>query len=128
MIYCDRSMIYYSSVDTTNIPKTAGYIFSLMDKVVEEVGEENVVQLVIDNETSFKVVGILLMEKRKHLFWFPSIGHCIYLMLEDIRSMKQIKETLDQTKITRFIYNSLKVVNLMKVFTKDRDLLWSGIN
>ena len=49
-------------------------------------------------------------------------------MLEDIGSMKQIKETLDQAKmITRFIYNSLKVVNLMKVFTKDRDLLKPGI-
>ena len=44
MIYCNRSMIYHSSVDTTNIPKTTDYIFSLMDKVVEEVGEENVVQ------------------------------------------------------------------------------------
>ena len=45
-------------------------------------------------------------------------------MLEDIRSMKQIKETLNQANmITRFIYNSLKVVNLMEVFTKDRDLL-----
>ena len=38
--------------------------------------------------------------------------------------MKQIKETLDQAKmITIFIYNRLKVVNLMKVFTKDRDIL-----
>ena len=45
-------------------------------------------------------------------------------MLEDIAIMKQIKETLDQTNmITGFIYNSLKVVNLMKVFTKDKDLL-----
>ncbi|RVW42750.1 hypothetical protein CK203_109867 [Vitis vinifera] len=56
------------------------------------------------------------------------VAHCIDLMLEDITSMKQIKETLDQAKmITRFIYNSLKVVNLMKVFTKDRDLLRLGI-
>ena len=45
-------------------------------------------------------------------------------MLEDIGNMKHIKETLDQAKmITSFIYNSSKVVNLMKVFTKDRDLL-----
>ena len=43
MVYCDRSMIYLSSVDTTNIPKTADYIFYLMDKIVEEVGEENIV-------------------------------------------------------------------------------------
>ena len=54
--------------------------------------------------------------------------HCIDLMFEDIGNMKQIKEILDKAKmITGFIYNSLKVVNLMKVFTKDRDLLRPGI-
>ena len=41
MVYCDKSMIYLSSIDTTNILKVADYIFSLMDKIVEEVGEEN---------------------------------------------------------------------------------------
>ena len=61
-------MIYHSSVDTTNILKIADYIFSLMDKFVKEVGEENVVQVVTDNKTSFKAVGMLLMKKRKHLF------------------------------------------------------------
>ena len=71
---------------------------------------------------------MLLMEKRKHLFWSPYAAHYIDLMLEDIGSMKQIKETLDQAKmITRFIYNNLKVVNLMKVFTKDINMLRSGI-
>ena len=124
MVYCDRSMIDLSSVDTTNIPKMADYIFSLMDKIVEEVGEENIVQVVTDNEASFKATGMLLMEKRKHFFWSPCAAYCIDLMLEDIGNMKQIKETLYQAKmITSFIYNSLKVVNLMKVFTKDRDLL-----
>ena len=52
MIYCDRSMICHTSVDTTNISKTADYIFSLMDKIVDEVGEENIVQVVTDNEAS----------------------------------------------------------------------------
>ena len=99
MVYCDRSMIYHSSVDTTNIPKTSDYIFSLMDKVVEEVGKENVVQVVTNNEASFKAAGMLLMEKRKHLFWFPCAVHCIDLMLVDITIMKQIKEALDQAKM-----------------------------
>ena len=71
MVYCDRSMIYLSSVDTTNIPKTADYIFSLMGKIVEEVGEENVVQVATDNEASFKATGMLLIEKCKHLFLSP---------------------------------------------------------
>ena len=54
---------------------------------------------------------MLLMEKRKHLFWSPCAAHCIDLILEDIGNMKHIKETLDQAKmITSFIYNSSKVV------------------
>ena len=107
MVYCDRSMVYLSSVDKTNIPKTTDYIFSLIDMIVEEVGEENIVQVVTDNEASFKVASMLLMEKRRHLLWSPCTAHCIDLMLEDIGSIKQIKETLGHAKmITRFTYNS----------------------
>ena len=63
------------------------------------------------------------MEKRKYLFWSPCAAHCIDLML-DIGSVKSVKETLDDAKmITSFIYNSLKVVNLIKLFIRDRDLL-----
>ena len=92
VVYCDRSMIYLSSIDTTNIPKMTYYIFSLMDKIVEEVREENIVQVVTDNEASFKACGMLLMEKRKHLFW-SSCANGIDLMIEDIGNIKQIKET-----------------------------------
>ena len=49
-------------------------------------------------------------------------------MLEDIDYVKSVKETLDDAKmITSFIYNSLKVVNLIKLFTRDRELLRPGI-
>ena len=71
-------------------------------------------QVVTDNETSFIAAGHMLMEKKKHLFWSPCAAHCINLMLEDIGSVKSVKKTLDDAKmITSFIYNSLKVVNLM---------------
>ena len=128
MIYSDRNMIYHTSIDTTNKIKNANYIFSLMDKVVEEVGESNVVQVVTDNEPNFKAAGKLLMDRRKHLFWSPCAAHCLDLMLEDIGNMKSIKSTLNDAKsITSFIYNSQKVVNLMKQYTNDRELLRPGI-
>ena len=74
MIYCDRSMIYHTSVDTANISKTADYIFSLMDKVVDEIGEENIVQVVTDNEVNFKAAGHLLME-RENICFGLSVQH-----------------------------------------------------
>ena len=55
-----------------------------MDKVVDEVGEENIVQIVTDNEASFKAAGHMLMEKRKYLFLSPCVAHCIDLMFEDL--------------------------------------------
>ena len=49
-------------------------------------------------------------------------------MLKDIGSIKSVKEIFDDAKmITSFIYNSLKVVNLIKQCTRDRDLLRAGI-
>ena len=69
-----------------------------MDKVIDEIGEENIVQVVTDNKSSFKTVGHLLMEKRSHLFWSSCAAHCSNLMLEDIGSMKSVKEILDDLK------------------------------
>ena len=49
-------------------------------------------------------------------------------MLEDISEMSSVKTIIENgKKITSFIYNSDKVVNLMKQHTKDRDLLRPGI-
>ena len=84
MIYYDRSMLYHSSIDTTNVLKTVDYIFSLMYKIMEELGEENVVQVVTNNETSSKAIRMLLMEKQKQLFWSLCATHYIDVMLEDI--------------------------------------------
>ena len=93
-----------------------------MDKVVDEVGEQNVVQVVTDNEASFKAVGHLLMEKREHLFWSSCAAHCIDLMLEDIGSMKSVKE------LNRLHHLSTIVsVNLMKQFTREKNLLRPSI-
>jgi len=40
----------------------------MIDDVVEEDGEENVVQVVTNNATNYNATGELLMENRPHLF------------------------------------------------------------
>ncbi|XP_051143923.1 uncharacterized protein LOC127260255 [Andrographis paniculata] len=128
MVYCDRDMIYHSSVDCTNKAKTADFVYTLMDKVVESVGVDNIVQIVTDSEASMKAAGKKLMRKRKHIFWSPCAAHCIDLMLEDIGDILSVKDTIKEARrITGFIYNSDKVVNLMKTYTNGRDLLRPGI-
>ncbi|XP_047309926.1 uncharacterized protein LOC124913387 [Impatiens glandulifera] len=66
-----------------SIMSDADKIFQMLDAIVEEVGEENVVQIVSDNAANYKLAGELFMEKRKSLYWTPCAAHCIDLMLED---------------------------------------------
>ncbi|XP_042465661.1 uncharacterized protein LOC122048123 [Zingiber officinale] len=128
MIYCDRNMVFHSSVDCTNKAKTVDFILSLLSKIIDEIGEENIVHVVTDSEGANKVAGAKLMIERQHLFWSPCAAHCIDLMLEDIGKTTKVKKCVEKAKqIMSFIYNSDKVVNLMKTFTNDHELLTLGI-
>ncbi|XP_028055925.1 uncharacterized protein LOC114260062 [Camellia sinensis] len=77
---------------------TADYYLGLMDKVVDEIGEEYVVQIVTDNEATIKVVGYKLMQKKENLYWTGCAAHCIDLMLEDIGKKKSVAKVLDCAK------------------------------
>ena len=76
-----------------------------MKNKIKEVGETNVVQIVIDNGSSFVKVGKLLM-KKYILYWTSCITHCIDLMFEDIGKRESVLDLIiNARKITNFLYN-----------------------
>ena len=42
-------------------------MFKYLDEVVKEIGEENVVQVIIDNASNYVNIGTRLMEKMERL-------------------------------------------------------------
>ncbi|XP_028063911.1 uncharacterized protein LOC114267121 [Camellia sinensis] len=97
-------------------------------KVVDEIGEQYVVQVVTDNEPALKAAGKMLMRKRKHLYWTACSAHCIDLMLKDIANKKSVAKVIEDGKtITDFIYNSGWVLDLMRKFTGGRELIRPAI-
>ncbi|XP_043708696.1 uncharacterized protein LOC122657953 isoform X2 [Telopea speciosissima] len=125
LVSCPRGVYFVSSIDATDIVEDASSLFKLLDKVVEEIGEENVVQVITENTASYKAAGKMLEEKRRNLFWTPCAAYCIDRMLEDFVKIKWVGECMDKgKKITKFIYNRAWLLNLMKKeFTEGRDLL-----
>ena len=83
MVYSKGSTIFLKSVDASDKIKDNKYIYGLLKGVIKEVGEANVVQIVIDNGSTFVKAGKLLM-KKYNLYWTPCAAHCIDLMFEDI--------------------------------------------
>ena len=78
--------------------QTTEKVFEMMDSIVEEVGKENVIQVVIDNSANYKVVGHLLMTKRKRLFWTTCAAHCVDLMLEDYEKKILVRKQFQKVK------------------------------
>ncbi|XP_028060037.1 uncharacterized protein LOC114263653 [Camellia sinensis] len=129
LVYCNRGTIFHKSIDVSNIvSRTAEYYFGLLDKVVDEIGEQYVVQVVTDNEPALKAAGKMLMRKMKHLYWTACSAHCIDLMLKDIANKKSVAKVIEDGKtITNFIYNSGWVLDLMRKFTGGRELIRPAI-
>ncbi|RVX06268.1 hypothetical protein CK203_027563 [Vitis vinifera] len=81
-------------IDTSDTIKNGELMFKYLDEVVEEIGEENVVQVITDNASNYVNVGMRLMEKMRKLWWTPCAAHCIDLMLEDIGKLNVHATTL----------------------------------
>ncbi|XP_068466227.1 uncharacterized protein [Phaseolus vulgaris] len=52
-----KGTVFLKSIYAYAISKTAEKVFEMMDNIVEEVGEDNVIQVVTDNAANYKVVG-----------------------------------------------------------------------
>ncbi|CAN1153533.1 hypothetical protein LINPERHAP2_LOCUS19461 [Linum perenne] len=111
--------------DTSHYSKNTQKVFETLDDVVEKVGEENVIQIVIDNASAYKAARAKLMEKRTHLFWTPCAAHCLDLMLEDLEKKLSVHKTTiaKGRKITNYIYGRAMLISMLKEFTKGGDLI-----
>ncbi|XP_050897241.1 uncharacterized protein LOC127104069 [Lathyrus oleraceus] len=89
----------------------------LLDTFVEEMGEKNVIQLIIDNGRNHVAADKVLTSKRPNMFWNPCAAHCINLMLEDIRKIPKVDKVIKNgVKVVGYIYNHTYVLNLMSKF------------
>ncbi|KAI3814409.1 hypothetical protein L1987_19164 [Smallanthus sonchifolius] len=115
LVSCPRGLHFVSSVDATEFVEDAPTLFKLLDKAVDEMGEENVVQVITQNTPSYEAAGKMLEEKRQNLFWTPCAASCIEQMLEDIVKIKWVAECIEKgQKITKLVYNQMWLWNLMK--------------
>jgi len=59
--------MFVKSIDGSNFVKTREKLFEMLDSFVEEIGEENVVQVITDNRSNYVLADKLLEEKNLSL-------------------------------------------------------------
>ncbi|VVB04140.1 unnamed protein product [Arabis nemorensis] len=123
LVNSPKGSIFIKSIDVSEVVKDSNLLFNMLDNMVEEVGESNVVQVVTDNASNYVKARKLLMAKRPHLFWLPCAAHCIDLMLEDIGQIPAVKGAIKNCIFMNgYIYSHTSLVNMMRRFTKARNL------
>eukprot|EP00253_Pinus_taeda_P032232 PITA_32232 len=128
LVSCSKGTMFMKSIDASSHIKDAKTLCHLLDVFILEVGAEHVVQVITYNAANYVAAGRMLMERHPTLFWTPCTTHCIDLMLEDIGKISFVKDIVDSSKnIIKFIYNHTFVLNLMKKFTNNKELVRPAI-
>ena len=99
-----------------------------ISQVIDFVGPENVVQVVTDNASNYVAAGRDLCDKYPKIYWTPCAAHCIDLMFEDFSKLIfDVKDVVNDARIiTRFVYNHLAVLQLLKKFNNGREIIRPG--
>ena len=120
--------VFIRSLDTSSFAKDAKKLFEMLDALVEELGEENVVQVVTDSASAYVLAGTMLENKRPRLFWSPCAAHLIDLMLQDIGEGPSFKDTIEKAKkVTVYIYRHGVLLSMFRRFTDGRELVRAGV-
>ena len=74
-VNCQEGTTFLSSKEASNDVHTGEYIFEYVDKWVEEIGTEKVVQVVTNNASNNMATANLLKLKRPNIFWTSCATH-----------------------------------------------------
>ncbi|XP_028077965.1 uncharacterized protein LOC114279882 [Camellia sinensis] len=119
LVNCLRGTMFVESVS-----KDGQKLFELLDKFVEKVGKENVVQVITDSAAANVLAGRFLEAKYEHLYWTPCAAHCLDLMLEDSFKIPRLKKTFERgIAVHGYIYNRPTLLNMMRRYTNLKNLI-----
>jgi hypothetical protein len=127
-VNCKEGTTFLSSKESSDEAHTGEHIFEYVFKCIEQVGPENVVQVVTDNASNNMAAAKMLREKMPKIFWSSCATHTINLMLESIGKLPRFKKTIDSAKsFTIFIYAHHKTLWLMRSYTKKKEIIRPGV-
>ncbi|XP_044446788.1 uncharacterized protein [Triticum aestivum] len=117
MVYCNTRMFFLNTIDASGQTQNSDFIYREIEKVVEEIGHEHIVQIVTDNGSNYKKTCKTLIEEPKysHIVWQPCAAHTVNLMLKDIAKFPEVDVIVKSAKtICRFFHKHNNLHDNMK--------------
>ncbi|KAK7300483.1 hypothetical protein RJT34_11327 [Clitoria ternatea] len=84
MATCGTGPMFIKAVNCMGEVKTKEFIANLMKEVIDEIGDQNMVQIIMDNVANCKGVGQIIEGIYPHIYWTPCVVHTLNLALKNI--------------------------------------------
>ena len=116
--------IFLKSFEVSKDKITTPYIKDIIFSVIEEIGSDNVVQLIIDNTTNFEFAGDMLIGKHPRLYKTRCATYGIRLLLKDIcEEVDWVQKIISDAKsIVSYMYMDSIILSLMREYTNHKEL------
>ncbi|CAL8465879.1 g5415 [Coccomyxa elongata] len=96
-----------SSRRHTGFEKDGKFIFEQLAKVIEEIGAEHIVAVIMDGASANESANKLLEERYPHIFTLHCTAHALDLALEKIGELQFFQSCIDKAKkVVQIITNS----------------------
>ena len=76
--------------------KSKEYIAEKLRSIIDEVGRQNVVQVITDKAANCKGAGLLIEAEYDHIFWTPCVVHTLNLAMKNICEPKLPRTPTDE--------------------------------
>jgi len=89
---------FLGSVDASSEVASMDLLADLLEKQIDNIGREYVVQLVTDNGANYKKACAKLVDLYPQIIWQPCVAHTINIMLKDIGKFSEIDDIVSSAK------------------------------
>ncbi|GKD51872.1 hAT dimerization domain, ribonuclease H-like domain protein, partial [Tanacetum coccineum] len=83
--------LFLNAVNCFGEVKDRFFIANLMKEVINEIGHQNVVQIITDNAANCKAAGQLIESQFPHIYWTPCVVHTLNLAVKNICSPNNVE-------------------------------------
>ncbi|WCJ36778.1 hAT transposon superfamily [Euphorbia peplus] len=119
---------FHKSIDASSCFKNTKCLADLFDSVIQDVGAENVVQIIMDTNFNYTGIANHILQNYGTIFVSPCASQCLNLILEEFSKVDWVNRCILQAQtVSKFIYNNASLLDLLKKFTGSNDLIKTGI-
>lgn len=128
LISSPSKTFFHKSVDASSYYKNIKCLSDLFDSVIQDFGQDNVVQIIVDNTLNCTGLVNHIIQSYGSIFVSPCAWQCLNSILEEFSKVDWVNRCILQAQaISKFIYNASSVLNLMKKYTGGQEIIKSGI-